>query len=198
MKKNLTEILPGNFNSLSGYAAEALITGHALYCGYSVFVQAWRDGKYDIVLDCKGQLFRCSIKSTAKNTISFTTGGRGGKQIDSSKVNPAIINKQDCDFIICYSYKYNSTYIVPVEFLQCFNRKSLSLTTLEIFRNRWELFLNYNTSVKLTKKFLNESVKEQRKKKKYESHQTIPGFRVNKKQEDIKYLLKVYNYFLNI
>ena len=53
-----------------------------MLCGFIIFVKAWRDSKYDAVLDAHGALYRIEIKGTAGDSdISTSSGGRSGQQI---------------------------------------------------------------------------------------------------------------------
>lgn len=67
---------------LKSCRGESLVIGRALACGYNLFFKAWRDSKYDAVLDAVGQLFRVEIKQSGDGTqLSCTSGGRSGAQI---------------------------------------------------------------------------------------------------------------------
>jgi hypothetical protein len=99
---NIGEMPQGSFRSIAGYASESLVVGRAMLCGYIIFVKAWRDSKYDAVLDANGSLFRIEIKGTAGiSTISTSSGGRAGEQISreaESRERP--LSKVDCDWIV--------------------------------------------------------------------------------------------------
>ena len=77
--KNIVDMPNGNFRSILGYAGESLAIGRALVCGYNLFFKAWRDAKYDAVLDANGVLHRLEIKQTSGNSsLSTSSGGRTG------------------------------------------------------------------------------------------------------------------------
>jgi hypothetical protein len=77
--KNLAGVDQGNFRSILGYAGESLVIGRALVAGYNLFFKAWRDSKYDAVLDHGGELFRIEIKQSGEGKqISCTSGGALG------------------------------------------------------------------------------------------------------------------------
>ena len=79
--KNLIAMPWGNYRSLAGYASESFVVGRAMICGYVIFVKAWRDSKYDAVLDASGSLYRVEIKGTGGNSsFSTTSGERSGKE----------------------------------------------------------------------------------------------------------------------
>jgi hypothetical protein len=66
--KNIVQMPTGNFRSILWYAGESLAIGRALVCGYNLFFKAWRDAKYDAVLDANGTLYRLEIKQTSGTT----------------------------------------------------------------------------------------------------------------------------------
>ena len=75
--RNLAGLQEGLVRSILGYAGESLVIGRALACGYNLFFKAWRDSKYDAVLDAAGVLFRIEIKQSGDGSeISCTSGGR--------------------------------------------------------------------------------------------------------------------------
>jgi hypothetical protein len=80
--RNLAELPYGLVRSILGYAGESLVIGRALACGFNLFFKAWRDSKYDAVLDAAGVLFRIEIKQSGDVTqISCTSGGRSGRGV---------------------------------------------------------------------------------------------------------------------
>jgi hypothetical protein len=48
--------------------------------GFIVFFKLWREAKYDMVIDCEGELFRVQIKGTKNQNVGFMTRGRGGER----------------------------------------------------------------------------------------------------------------------
>lgn len=85
---NIAALSPGSERSILGYAGESLVIGRALLCGYNLFFKAWRDSKYDAVLDHEGILYRIEIKQSRDGEkISLTSGGRSGNQIDRKVVS---------------------------------------------------------------------------------------------------------------
>ncbi|EQC44627.1 hypothetical protein M899_2456 [Bacteriovorax sp. BSW11_IV] len=111
-----------------------------MYAGYMIYIQAWRDSKYDLILDHDGTLFRCSVKTTSTSSVNVTTGTRSGQQIQKDKVKPQLITRKDCDVVIVYSFNTNSTYVVPSSFIQAVKRDNISLNLLEPFKDKWKIF----------------------------------------------------------
>ena len=140
--KNLTGVEKGKFRSIAGYAGESIAIGRALLCGYNLFFKAWRDAKYDAVLDYEGVLFRIEIKQTATTErISVTSGGRSGKQIDrSAQSREKVLSTADCDFLIGVQVLSGACWIVPIELVEIFEKKSLRFDSIEPFSECWNLF----------------------------------------------------------
>lgn len=140
--KNLAGVEKGKFRSIAGYAGESIAIGRALLCGYNLFFKAWRDAKYDAVLDYEGILFRVEIKQTETTTqISLTSGGRSGKQIDrSARSREEVLSTADCDFLIGVQSLSGACWIVPIELIEILGRKSLRFDSIEPFTECWNLF----------------------------------------------------------
>ena len=128
--------------SITGHATESLVVGRALLCGYNIFIAAFPSGKYDAVLDSSGNLFRIEIKGSSTEKLSLTSGGRSGQQINRNATSrTSIVSKEDADFIIGINKFNGDCYIVPVEVVNILKRKSLSFRSLEIFKEKWKIFL---------------------------------------------------------
>lgn len=147
--KNIVQMPSGNFRSILGYAGESLAIGRALVCGYNLFFKAWRDAKYDAVLDANGVLFRLEIKQTSGNTsLSTSSGGRTGQQIDrTAGSREAPLSTSDCDFILGVQSLNGTCWIIPVEIVEILNRKSLTFQFLPYFEEKWEIFVFSNNAI---------------------------------------------------
>ncbi len=132
----------GSFRSLLGYAGESLAIGRALVCGYNVFFKAWRDAKYDAVLDFNKVLFRVEIKQTSgSQQLSVTAGGRSGRQISrSAESREQVLSTEDCDFVIGVHSLKGTCWIIPVEFIEILGRKNLNMFLLKHFEEKWKIF----------------------------------------------------------
>ncbi len=116
-----------------------------MQCGYNLFFKAWRDSPYDGVLDYNGTLFRVEIKGTKTNSLSVTSGGRSGQQIDrESESREHIISPSSVDFLIGVNNLNGDCYIIHSEILEIFNQKSLSLEKIQIFKEKWRIFKGYS------------------------------------------------------
>lgn len=150
--KNLAHAEKGKFRSIAGYAGESLAIGRALLCGYNLFFKAWRDAKYDAVLDFDGVLFRIEIKQTqTDNQLSVTSGGRSGKQINREvKSREEVLSSRDCDFLIGVKSLTGECWIVPIEFVEILGRKNLRLDFTEPFEECWQLFRFHDLDLAIT------------------------------------------------
>lgn len=142
---NIADLPQGNYRSIGGYAAESLAIARAMQCGYNLFFKAWRDSPYDGVLDYGGTLFRIEIKGTTTNSLSVTSGGRSGAQIDrEAEDREHIIDRNSVDFLIGVNNLNGDCYIIHSEILEIFRRKSLSLEKIELFKEGWKIFKGYS------------------------------------------------------
>jgi hypothetical protein len=140
--KNLSDLQIGSFRSILGYAGESLVIGRALVCGYNLFFKAWRDSKYDAVLDSKGVLFRIEIKQTGDGTsISATSGSRSGAQISrEADDRTEVLSPEDSDFLIGVHSLTGRCWIIPTEVVFIRNRNSLPTNQLTDFEEKWRIF----------------------------------------------------------
>ena len=139
---NIDEIPDGSYRSIAGYAAESLVVGRAMICGYIIFVKAWRDSKYDAVLDAHGTLYRIEIKGTTKDTdITTSSGGRSGQQISrevESREKP--LSTIDCDWLIATTSMDGVCWIVPIEFIEILGLMKLTIRDIDLFKEKWGIF----------------------------------------------------------
>lgn len=138
---NLEKIGKGQYRSILGYAGESLAIGRALACGYNLFFKAWKDSKYDAVLDSHGCLFRIEIKQCRDgNQLSLTSGNRSGKLIRRDvKSREAILSATDCDFMIGTHSLSGKSWILPVELLEILKKKALQTSQLQWFEEKWAI-----------------------------------------------------------
>lgn len=140
--KNLAGLSDGLVRSILGYAGESLVIGRALACGYNLFFKAWRDSKYDAVLDARGQLFRVEIKQTGDGTkLSCTSGGRSGAQISrQADSREEVLSPEDSDFLIGVHTFSGTCWVVPTEVVFFRNRSTLNTNSLEPYKEKWKIF----------------------------------------------------------
>jgi len=135
----------GSFRSIMGYANESLAIGRALQCGFNLFFKAWRDSAYDAVLDYNGILFRVEIKGTQTNTLGVTSGGRAGRQINrEAGSREHVLQKEDADFLFGIKGQKGDSYIIPIEVIQIINQKTIALSKLEGYKEKWGIFVGTN------------------------------------------------------
>ena len=149
--KNLIGMPDGNYRSIAGYAAESFVVGRAMICGYVIFVKAWRDSKYDAVLDANGSLYRVEIKGTGQfKEFSTTSGDRSGRQIvktkGSSKTKP--LSVIDCDWLIGSTSMDSTCWVIPVEIIDVLQTNKLTIRQLDIFKEKWHIFLSIDPNIK--------------------------------------------------
>lgn len=139
---NIAKISDGSFRSIAGYASESLVVGRAMLCGFIIFVKAWRDSKYDAVLDAHGSLYRIEIKGTAGDKdISTSSGGRSGEQINRKvKSREKPLSTDDCDWLIATTSMDSVCWIIPIEFIEILGVKNLTIKHIDKFKEKWAVF----------------------------------------------------------
>ncbi len=140
--KNIAALPSGTERSILGYAGESLVIGRALLCGFNLFFKAWRDSKYDAVLDSKGVLFRIEIKHSGDGSnISCTSGGRSGKQISRSAASrQQVLSTADSEFLIGVHSLSGTCWIIPTEYIEIRNQKSIRTNQIDVFCEKWAIF----------------------------------------------------------
>lgn len=140
--QNLAKLPKGQTRSILGYAGESLVIGRALACGYNLFFKAWRDSKYDAVLDASGELFRIEIKQSGDgNNLSCTSGGRSGAQISRVvKSREIVLSPEESDFLIGIHTFSGKSWIVPTEVIYFRNRKINPTFSLNDYEEKWAIF----------------------------------------------------------
>ncbi|MDO8645714.1 MAG: hypothetical protein Q7R42_03925 [Candidatus Planktophila sp.] len=149
--RNLAKLPEGLVRSILGYAGESIVIGRALACGYNLFFKAWRDSKYDAVLDAKGELFRIEIKQTGDGkNISCTSGGRSGEQISrSASSRETVLTPDESDFLIGVHTFTGKCWIVPTEVIHIRNRKTNTTSSLEDYLEKWKIFSEPPAGIRL-------------------------------------------------
>ena len=149
--KNIAKLPNGIERSILGYAGESLVIGRALVCGFNLFFKAWRDSKYDAVLDSNGSLFRIEIKQSGDGTsLSCTSGGRSGQQINRSVASrQQVLSTEDSEFLVGVHSLSAICWIVPTEYIEIRNQQSIPTNQLEIFKEKWLIFTfsNFGLSI---------------------------------------------------
>ena len=140
--QNLAKLPEGQVRSILGYAGESLVIGRALACGYNLFFKAWRDSKYDAVLDAYGELFRIEIKQSGDGTqLSCTSGGRSGAQISRDAASrEVVLSPEDSDFLVGVHTFSGKCWIIPTEVIYFRNRKTNPTWSLNEYEEKWGIF----------------------------------------------------------
>jgi hypothetical protein len=140
--RNLAGLQEGLVRSILGYAGESLVIGRALACGYNLFFKAWRDSKYDAVLDASGVLFRIEIKQSGDGSeISCTSGGRSGAQISrEADSREEVLSPEESDFLIGVHTFSGKCWIVPTEVIFFRGAKTNKTWALEDYAEKWKIF----------------------------------------------------------
>ena len=140
--RNLAGLQEGLVRSILGYAGESLVIGRALACGYNLFFKAWRDSKYDAVLDASGVLFRIEIKQSGDGSkISCTSGGRSGAQISrEADSREEVLSPEESDFLIGVHTFSGKCWIVPTEVVYFRGAKTNETWALEDYVEKWKIF----------------------------------------------------------
>ena len=143
-QKNITGLdTSGTFRSLNGAADENVFIGKASKAGFFCFFKVWRDMPYDAVLDYENILYRVEVKGSSSGIYDLTRGGRSGAQIDRNAVNRTRrITRDDCDFVVCVDSNNGDCFILPVDILDITNRQSFRTGALELFKEKWKLFIH--------------------------------------------------------
>lgn len=146
--KNLVGVDSGNFRSIVGYAGESLAIGRALVCGYSLFFKAWRDAKYDAVLDYHGVLYRVEIKQTTVDQISTSSGGRSGQQISREAASrEQVLSTSDCDFVVGIHSLNGECWLLPIELVEILQIKQFKISNITEFYEKWGIFKYQDTEI---------------------------------------------------
>lgn len=127
----------GNLGGIQGAGNEQLVAARALKHGFIAFFKLWSDTKYDMVIDCDGELFRTQIKGSQSGLIPFTTRQRGGVQ--KPKAKPVhFYTRQDCDLFIWVDSKSGDCYILPIDYVTATGKSSITAKSIPMFRERWD------------------------------------------------------------
>lgn len=138
--KNITEIEDGIFRSINGNSDEMIGVGRCMKAGFPCSRVDVTNAKYDAIVDIgNGKLLRIQIKGTSGGSVSFTGGGRSGKQINREIASRIYkYTKDDIDIILAVDSNNGDCYIIPVEDIEQWgNTKSLS--KLQEYKENWDI-----------------------------------------------------------
>jgi hypothetical protein len=133
----------GNFLGIQGAGNEQLVAARALKHGFIAFFKLWSDTKYDMVMECEGQLFRAQVKGTGEQSVPFTTRQRGGEAKEHRKPLHHY-DRSDCDLIIGVDSENGECYIIPIDYVVATGKKSGKFRDLLNFKERWDFISGNN------------------------------------------------------
>lgn len=138
------------FNSHLGDAHELLVTGILMRLGFDVAVANVKSGPYDLLIrvftnfaEGKTTWIRGQVK-TGQKSISFKAGSRGG--VDREYISDVKVYKYTQihhDLMIGVQTNTLDLYVIPTRFLRLWG-DSRSFSKLKLFKNNWDILLNWN------------------------------------------------------
>ena len=146
--KNLTKNDDGIFRTINGSADELIGIGRTIKAGFNCSRVDIPNGRYDAVVDVGGgRMLRIQIKGVGRNkngklgSVSFTDGGRSGKQIDR-KVKSRIYKYtvKDIDILMAVDSGNGECYIVPIKDLGKWG-KTKALSKLKEYKENWDILI---------------------------------------------------------
>ncbi len=138
--KNLTKINDGIFRTINGNSDEMIGVGRCMKAGFPCSRADVTNGRYDAIIDVgNNKLLRVQIKGTSGGSVSFTGGGRSGKQISRTvKQRTYRYSPDDCDLILVVDGRSGECYIIPIEDIQQMSN-SKSLDKLSKYKENWDI-----------------------------------------------------------
>lgn len=138
--KNLTGINDGIFRTINGNSDEMIGVGRCMKAGFPCSRADVTNGRYDAIIDVgNNKLLRVQIKGTSGGNVSFTGGGRSGKQISREvKQRTYKYSPDDCDIILVVDGRSGECYIIPIEDIQKMSTSN-SLEKLGKYKENWDL-----------------------------------------------------------
>ncbi len=134
------------------------MAARALKHGLIVFFKLWPDIKYDMVIDCGGELFRVQVKGSQTGVISPTSGQRAGIQIKKQVSKERMLTRDDCDAIIGINANNGDCYVFPIDYVTALGKKSIAFKNTEAFLERWDYIVgNHYLSTAQNRKGIEKS-----------------------------------------
>lgn len=138
--RNLTDLNEGIFRSVNGNSDEMIGVGRCMKAGFPCSRADVTNGRYDAIIDVgNNRLLRVQIKGTSNDSVSFTGGGRSGKQINRDVAQRTYkYTAQDCDIILVVDGRTGECYIIPIDDIQTMG-SSKKLSQLQKYKENWEI-----------------------------------------------------------
>lgn len=146
--RNLTKTDDGIFRTINGSADELIGIGRTIKAGFNCSRVDIPNGRYDAVVDVGGgKLLRIQIKGVGKSksgkagSVSFTGGGRSGKQINREVESRVYkYTKKDIDILMAVDSRNGECYIIPVKDLEKWG-KTKALSKLQEYKENWDILI---------------------------------------------------------
>ena len=137
----------GRQASVNGFAHEHIVVGILMKKYKNVSLVDLPLSPYDIIVvrkleDGSEDIIRAQVK-TAKKSISFTGGSRGGvDRIYKSNVKTYIQSPKTSDCIIGFRFNNGEPelYFVPTILISELGQKSISINKIKALKNNYEIF----------------------------------------------------------
>lgn len=101
------------------------------------------NGRYDAIVDVGGgRMLRIQIKGVGENgNVSFTGGGRSGKQINRDvKSRTYKYTEKDIDILMAVDSRNGDCYVIPIKDLKKWGTTK-SLSKLSEYKENWSILL---------------------------------------------------------
>lgn len=146
--RNLTKTDDGIFRTTNGSADELIGIGRTIKAGFNCSRVDIPNGRYDAIVDVgRSVMLRIQIKGVGKNkngklgSVSFTGGGRSGKQINREVESRTYkYTAKDIDVLMAVDSRNGECYIIPVKDLKKWGTAK-SLSTLKEYKENWDILI---------------------------------------------------------
>ncbi len=146
--RNLTKTDDGIFRTTNGSADELIGIGRTIKAGFNCSRVDIPNGRYDAIVDVGGGvMLRIQIKGVGKNkngklgSVSFTGGGRSGKQINRAvKSRTYKYTAKDIDILMAVDSRNGECYIIPIKDLKQWGTTK-ALSTLGEYKENWKILI---------------------------------------------------------
>ncbi|WP_281634606.1 hypothetical protein [Flavobacterium luteolum] len=141
---NIQNINSGVMTANAGDSAQFLFLARAILAGFNCSNVDVRSSKYDAVVDYNNTLLRIQIKGASGSSISFKDRDRGGQGIDHHHLRNQgqRITAEHCDIYVAVDKQVGICYLIPMSYVEQIddaNITSVSLTTLDRFKENWDV-----------------------------------------------------------
>jgi hypothetical protein len=135
----------GRKAAINGFAHEHIVIGILMKRYGNVSLVDLPLSPYDIVIvykrDNREDIVRAQVK-TAKRTVPFTGGGRGGAdRYYKSGIKTYVQSPEKCDVVIGF-HPYDDSYdlyFVPTILIEKLGQKSISIRKIQALKNNYEI-----------------------------------------------------------